>query len=174
MLCICGQHQATIHLTEIVDGEMFEVHLCSHCAKEKGVHFKTHFGPGSAADVFPNLDSIFGEAEKKKTITCPKCKMTSKEFSESGRLGCEECYAAFASMLSPLIKRVHRSMHHVGKKPSRISKRDQSIYDLRILQDRLRKSVEQEEFEEAAHIRDQIRKLEIKQKKSLEKPSEES
>lgn len=174
MLCSCGQHDATIHLTEIVGGEMFEVHLCSHCAKEKGVNFKTHFGPMPASDVFPDLDSVFGAAEKKQVLTCPNCGMTSKEFSDAGRLGCEDCYTAFAAMLSPLIKRVHRSMHHVGKKPSRISKRDQSIYDLRILQDRLRKSVEQEEFEEAAHIRDQIKKLEIKQKKSLEKPSEES
>lgn len=174
MLCVCGQSEATIHLTEIENGEMYEVHLCARCAKEKGVDFKTHFGAGKISEVLPNLDSVFGAMAKNEVLRCPECGLTSKEFSDTGRLGCAACYKAFSSVLSPLIKRVHRSMHHIGKKPSRISKRDQSIYDLRILQDRLRKSVEDEHFEEAAQIRDQIKKLEVKQKSPKKKSGDEA
>lgn len=38
MMCEnCKQHQAIIHLTEIVNGTNKQAHLCEHCAKEQGL-----------------------------------------------------------------------------------------------------------------------------------------
>ena len=68
-------------------------------------------------------------------------------------------------MLLPLIKRVQRSTHHVGKRPSRVSAEAGGVNELRLLQERLAKSVQAEAFEEAARLRDEIRQAEEKIKK---------
>ena len=45
MLCeLCKQTQATVHLTEIVNEQMAELHLCEACANQKGAQMESHFG----------------------------------------------------------------------------------------------------------------------------------
>ena len=185
MICnICGAQEATIHLTEIINYQMMEVHLCEICAKEKGTDFKTHF---NLSDLLTGLTEIGKPSklgEKKLVGKCPTCGMTYDEFGKSGRLGCADCYQAFAKMLSVLIKRVQRSSQHTGKRPSKIpqpqvrekekvkekEKEPSPANDLKLLQERLRKSIQNEAFEEAAKIRDEIKQLEEKTKKTR-KPS---
>ena len=176
MVCnLCGTQEATIHLTEIVNNQMVEIHLCEACAQEKGTDFKTHFNVG---DLLAGLTEI-GKAtakttEKRFAGRCPECSMTYEEFGKNGRLACAFCYEAFAKMLLPLIKRVQRSTQHVGKKPAKVSSPQISFaQDMRLLQDRLRKTVQAEAFEEAAKIRDEIRQMEDKIKKGKKaKPHE--
>ncbi len=167
MVCnLCGTQEASIHLTEIVNQQMVEVHLCETCAQEKGTDFKTHF---NLNDLLAGLmegekGSLKGE-EKRSSVKCPECGITYEEFGKTGRLGCSFCYDAFSKMLLPLIKRVQRSTHHMGKKPAKVGPRTRTLQDLRLLQERLRKTVQSEAFEEAAKIRDEIRQLEEKSKK---------
>ena len=173
MTCnLCGTNEATIHLTEIVNDQMVEIHLCETCAEEKGTSFKTHF----------NLDDLLAgiaesgktkTGEKKPTVGCPECGLTYEEFGKTGRLGCAACYDAFSKFLMPLIKRVQRATHHIGKKPSKLTGPVRSAHDLRVLQDRLRKSVQSEEFEEAARLRDEIKRMEEKLKKIKKKNNNE-
>ncbi len=170
MICnICGSQEATIHLTEIVNSQMMEIHLCETCAQEKGTDFKTHFGLG---DLIGGLAGADPEAKPGKTLPsakCPECGLTYDDFGKNGRLGCAGCYTAFSKFLLPLIKRVQRSTTHVGKRPGNVSKNVSHAHDLRVLQDRLRKTVQMEEFENAAKIRDEIRQIEEKMKKSPKK-----
>ena len=151
-------------MTEIVNNQMVEVHLCETCAQEKGTDFKTHFNFGELLAGLTEIGKPTKTGEK-RAGKCPDCGMTYEEFGKSGRLGCSACYEAFAKMLLPLIKRVQRSTHHVGKKPSKTSGETRVTHDLRILQERLRKSVQSEAFEEAARLRDEIRQMEEKIKK---------
>ena len=168
MICnLCGTQEASIHLTEIVNNQMIEIHLCEVCAQEKGTDFKTHF---NLTDLLAGLATEAGKtskpAEKQRLAgKCPECGITYEEFGKSGRLGCATCYEAFGKMLLPLIKRVQRSVRHVGKKPSRVSTETSQTDVLELLQERLAKSVQMEEFEQAARIRDEIRQLEEKIKK---------
>lgn len=172
MICnLCGTQTATIHLTEIVNNQMIEIHLCEACAQEKGTDFKTHFQLGGEA-----MGGVLGiEApasktpEKRSASRCPECGLTYDEFGKTGRLGCSFCYEAFAKLLMPLIKRIQRSTQHTGKKPSKIPAGPAPVKspanDLKLLHDRLKKSIQNEAFEEAAKIRDAIRQLEEKHKK---------
>lgn len=166
MVCnVCGTSDATIHLTEIINNQMLEIHLCETCAQEKGTDFKTHFNWG---ELLPGLgvpEKSAKTQEKKVLIRCADCQMTYEDFAKTGRLGCSSCYTAFSKMLLPLIKRVHHAVTHVGKKPSKIPREVRSTHDLRLLQDRLRKSIQTESFEEAARLRDEIKQLEDKIKK---------
>ncbi|MDP3919676.1 MAG: UvrB/UvrC motif-containing protein [Candidatus Omnitrophota bacterium] len=166
---VCGVNEATIHLTEIVNNQMVEIHLCDTCAQEKGTDFKTHFNLGDLLMGLSSLDQANASSEKRLAKVCPNCGMSYEEFGKSGRLGCSECYEAFAKMLLPLIQRVQRATHHLGKKPTKISRSVRTTYDLRLLQDRLRKSVDSEEFEKAAMLRDEIKRIEDRLKKGKKK-----
>lgn len=165
MICnICGSQEATIHLTEIVNSQMMEIHLCETCAQEKGTDFKTHFAVGDLLGGLADLQQ-FTKVGKQTVEKCSSCGLTYEDFGKNGRLGCAQCYQSFSKMLLPLIKRIQRSTVHVGKRPGKIAKPAGFSHDLKLLQERLRKTVQMEEFEKAASIRDEIRQIEDKIKK---------
>jgi len=170
---ICGVNEATIHLTEIINNQMIEIHLCETCAQEKGTDFKTHFNFGDLLANLADFDKAVVVGEPKEgTLRCSECGMAYTEFTKTGRLGCAGCYTSFAKVLVPLIKRVQRASHHVGKKPSKISRDVRTSHDLRLLQDRLRKCVQSEEFEDAAKLRDEIKQIQDAVKKSKKAKNE--
>jgi len=173
MICnVCGTKEATIHLTEIVNGQMAEVHICESCAEEKGTEFKTYFNFGDLLAGIPGLEKVAGTHGKKEPLICKDCGMNYEDFAKNGRLGCAGCYASFQKPLATVIKQVQRSEYHTGKKPSRISKDTRCVHDLRQLQDRLRKCIQTEAFEDAARIRDEIKQAEEKLKKGKRPKSE--
>lgn len=173
MICnVCGTKEATIHLTEIVDGKMAEVHICEACAEEKGTEFKTYFNFGDLLTGMPGLEKVLGASDKKIVLECKDCGMNYEDFAKNGRLGCSGCYASFQKPLAIVIKQVQRSNHHVGKKPSRIPKETRSVHDLRQLQEKLRKSIQEEAFEESARLRDEIKQALDKLKKTKRSKSE--
>ena len=164
MLCdICAKNQATVHLTEIIDEQMNELHLCEECARQKSTQMESQFG---LSDLLAGL-SEFGKTGKKEAETievkCPNCGLTYEDFRKLGRLGCSECYVAFRKYLTPLLKRIHGSSQHVGKTPVKVGRLLKKKIDLQELRNRLQKAVEEERFEEAAKLRDQIKESEKKQ-----------
>jgi len=96
-------------------------------------------------------------------LKCPNCKMTYADFKKIGRLGCGECYVTFKKYLGPLLKRIHGSSQHIGKSPSKVTRVLKEKIDLQELRLKLQKAIENEAFEEAARIRDQIKDFEKKQ-----------
>lgn len=165
MLCnVCGKNESTIHLTEIVNSQMVEMHLCEGCAQEKGNEIKPQL---SLNDLLSDLSDISGlvGGQKKEALECRACGLTYEEFGKTGRLGCPDCYDAFIKPLFLLVKRIQKDTQHVGKRPAKAPRESNSRVNMRDLQERLRKSIQMEEFEEAARIRDQIKQLESKIKK---------
>ena len=161
MLCdLCKQSQATVHLTEIVNDQMTELHLCEACANQKGAQVESHFG---LADLLSGLAdfSKVQEPEEVSTKACPTCGMTYDDFRKVGRLGCAECYPTFKRSLGSLLKRIHGSPIHVGKSPIRLIKPAKvGKSELLDLKRKLERAIENEEFEEAAKLRDHIRRME--------------
>ncbi|MCD5390756.1 UvrB/UvrC motif-containing protein [candidate division NPL-UPA2 bacterium] len=167
MLCeICGKSQATVHYTEIINNESSETHLCEDCARKKGAMLKPHF---PLADLLSGLIdfNLPLTLEDKGRGKCPQCGLTYSDFKKIGRLGCGQCYDTFKESLAPLLKRVHGSNEHVGKSSALAGKAMQeATLQLRELQERLQKAIQREEFEEAARLRDRIREIEKKTRKS--------
>lgn len=162
MLCDhCGDQEAVIHLTQIVNNEMRTFHLCEACAAEKGLE------PGVASTNVPLTDFI---AQMGKTIPtesveaggeCGYCGLTPEDFKRTGRLGCSHCYVTFEPHLRKLMRRIHGGTQHVGKvylppDPTEADREDR----LRGLRRKLDRAVRVEDFERAAEIRDEIRTLE--------------
>lgn len=162
MLCnICNKNPATVHLTEIIDGQMSELHICEECARKKSQAMEQQFG---LSDLLAGM-ADFDKPKDKTSVTavsvkCPVCGLAYADFKKIGRLGCGECYNTFRKYLGPLLKRIHGSTQHTGKSPllksGKITRKKTDIQELRI---RLNKAIESEAFEEAAKIRDQIKKI---------------
>jgi protein arginine kinase activator len=165
MLCDgCGKNPATVHLTEIINDQMNELHLCEECARKKSQDAEQNFGLG---DLLGGMADINKTEKDKETATlkCPNCGLTYADFKKIGRLGCGDCYNAFKKYLAPLLKRIHGSSQHVGKSPTLMKSSAKALKkntDIQELRDKLQRAVEQEQFEEAARLRDQIKKLEVK------------
>jgi protein arginine kinase activator len=168
MICdICGKNQATVHLTEIINNQMNELHLCEECARQKSAQMEQQFG---LSDLLAGMAEFEKPAKQKDhkdlesvSLKCTNCGLTYADFKKIGRLGCGECYSAFKKYLSPLIKRIHGSGLHFGKSPYKAVKLDKKKVDLQDLRQKLQKAIELEAFEEAARLRDQIKELERKQ-----------
>jgi protein arginine kinase activator len=170
----CKQQRATVHLTEIdsESNEPHEMHLCESCARESGATSM----PSSAAFVKDAItafasNALSGLAEKQdvrksaaRRATCSKCGMSYQEFRIKGRFGCADCYDAFEEGLITLLEKVHGANQYVGDYPPGVAATsrthaaiDQELIDLRR---RLDLVVKNEQYEEAARVRDRIQELE--------------
>lgn len=165
MLCdICGKNTATVHLTEIIDEQMNELHLCEECAREKSAQMEQQFGLSDLLAGMAEFEKPTKEKELETvSIKCPNCGLSYADFKKIGRLGCGECYSAFKKYLAPLLRRIHGSAVHYGKSPLKVVKVAKKKIDLEDLRANLRKAIEMEAFEEAARLRDQIKELEKKE-----------
>ncbi len=164
MLCdICGKNEATVHLTEIINDQVTKLHLCEGCAKEKGAEMEEHFG---LSDLLAGLSDLGAglEPEMTESVKCANCGLSYQNFRKTGRLGCSECYEAFKKQLGPILKRIHGTDRHIGKVPLKSGKVLNEMNVLQELRQRMEKAIQFEEFEEAARLRDEIKKLEEKMK----------
>ncbi|HEV8381145.1 MAG TPA: UvrB/UvrC motif-containing protein [Gemmatimonadales bacterium] len=171
MLCDnCKERDAIINLTQVEHDSKVTLHLCEQCAQQKGVEtggavLKSPLGNflgavvkgGGGGGVAGALVSAAGDG-----LRCPACGSTLRDFRDSGRLGCDQCYVSFDTHLRDLLRRLHGSSQHVGERyeaPGASADSDprSRLLDLKA---QLRRAVEGENFELAAELRDRIRVLE--------------
>jgi len=161
MLCsICKEKPATVHLTQIVGDKMQKLDLCEDCAKAKGINDPTSFG-------LADLDLVLGlgasqeieQAAGGVELKCPRCGFTQADFKKSGRLGCPECYQTFAEGLGGLLKTMHKGTRHTGKAPEALRQSRDLSDRMKTLQIKLAKAIKDEDFEEAAILRDEIKRM---------------
>ena len=154
---VCHEKEATVFLTQIVDGKMQKVNLCEACSKEKGVNDPTGF---ALADLLTGLGAAQEIEKSPGALKCPVCGFTQADFKKTGRLGCSACYGVFAEPLAAMLKNMHMGTAHTGKAPAAMKKCREKDEKLRALQASLDHAIAAEEYERAADLRDQIRKIE--------------
>ena len=103
---ICTKKKATVHLTEIVDEQMSEMHLCEECARQKSSQMEQQFGLADLLAGLGDFSKQIKDAEK-TNLVCSNCGMSYDDFRKFGRLGCNKCYDAFKSHLSTLLKKLN-------------------------------------------------------------------
>lgn len=144
-----------MHLTKVVEDGIKKEHLCKDCASKQGVD------TDQPADMSEFLSQVGASSSGTSSLvsTCPSCGMDRPRLKKSMRLGCSQCYTVFSEDLENVIQSMHHSEQHIGKVPSSEGKRAQYTRQLAILQEKLGTAVLQEQFEEAATLRDQIKTL---------------
>lgn len=140
--------------TQIVNGQKSTLNICSACA--------------SGESIFDNFGSIlnFGVRPSAQNTVCPVCNMTLSEFSRKGRAGCGECYRTFRAHASAMLRKIHGSAKHVTV-DEQAEEKTQEVKPknpVEELKEQLKKAIMEENFEQAAVLRDKIREAENSQK----------
>ena len=109
-----------------------------------------------------------------RELKCDNCNMTYDEFINQGKFGCEECYDVFSTKIDSILKRLHGSNKHLGRKALKSStavnnektdnKKEAETKTavnskenkIEKLQKDLKKAIADERYEDAAKIRDEI------------------
>lgn len=162
MLCDnCRERDAVVHLTQIVDNAVTQLHLCEKCAAAKGVETTVAVPKHPLGDFLSQVQQQAATSGRGDAARCHFCSSTMKDFRATGRLGCAHCYQAFETSLRDLLRRVHNSGRHVGRRyETPAPPMSEKLSLLGELRQRLRRAIENEEFELAADLRDRIRVLE--------------
>ncbi len=157
MKCERCSNPATVHLTQIVDSQKKELHLCGDCAEQQDFVSKQQ-----ELNLPAILQTLIGHhvgqyTDELARLTCPACGIKYMEFRAEGRLGCPHDYEVFRNGLEPLLQRIHRAGKHVGKAPRRHRLSPLRQAELIELRGQLRAAVDAESYEEAGRLRDLIR-----------------
>ncbi|MEH6942040.1 UvrB/UvrC motif-containing protein [Bacillus sp. JJ722] len=180
MICQeCKQKPATLHFTKIINGEKTEVHLCEKCSQGNSeilmIDASSTFSISSILAGLLNIDQSITSPQQspfinRNDIRCDNCHMSYAQFASAGKFGCSSCYQAFSKQLEPILKRLHSgNSTHIGKIPKRIGGSISLRKKIEDLKQALQLSILQEEFENAAEIRDEIRLLEKEAEHSEER-----
>jgi protein arginine kinase activator len=151
----CQEHEATIHLTQVANGQTREVHLCETCAEQGGLNLQ---GVMALPEVLFGLGGAPADGTGPDK-SCPHCHFRRSDFRKTARLGCPRCYETFAEELAPMLAAMHKGTTHAGKVPSQARADIERAARLAALQQQLEAAVKAEQFEEAARVRDAIREL---------------
>ena len=113
-------------------------------------------------DMFDNMD-IFSAGSGAQTQTygsaCPVCGHTWNDFRRTGRFGCGECYKTFRNGAAQVIRQT-QSGDHAGKLPSKSGAEIKAKRHLEELKRQLKAAVDKEDYETAAKLHAEIKKLE--------------
>lgn len=157
MICDrCGDREATIHQIHVTDNQVQHLQLCEECAKEGTEDPAAEAGVAEAFEGF--------KSQQEESEVCPECGTTLQELRKTNRVGCEECYSTFRDQFEQLVHRIHGAERHVGEGSEYTGEggglgKVSSDKKKKMLQKRLQKRVEEEDYERAAELRDRIEDL---------------
>lgn len=160
----CKIRIANVHVSSVVNNNVFEMHLCSECAQKKmgsGFFLEPQISP--TQNVFALLiPALIGvqQVQQVPDVHCNDCGCALNEFISSGFLGCSKCYKAFQPILDGFLRKIHGSTKHTGKILERRGGSLKIKRDVSTLKMELEKLVQNEEYEKAAKLRDKIKGLE--------------
>ena len=190
----CGENEANVKYTQIINGEKKVMHLCERCSEELGINnmnfnmpidfssfLSDFFDDMSDENILPEIEGLSNE------VKCSRCGLSFDDFMHTGKFGCSNCYDEFELKIDPILKSIHGANRHIGRlgkvnenneinvlKESKNmnknfagNKEDINIKNnkedksrkLEKLNEDLKQAIREERYEDAAKIRDKIKKI---------------
>ena len=162
MICkSCMKNTATIKFTEVVDGRAVQHFLCPECYKarqEAAAGFSLSVPKPSVRG--GNRDKGEQSTRAKTSRKCPSCNIALSQILESAMVGCATCYAAFGKEVESMLEGLHRGPAHCGKAYKCNDERALILKNIQAKRILLRHMLREENYEEAARLRDEIQTME--------------
>jgi protein arginine kinase activator len=162
MTCeICSTNEAVFHIKQIIGKDEIELHLCEKCARLRGITKNENTIDFSISQLLTGLVDTKSVMKKSGNVQaeCPACGFTLNKFKKLGKLGCSECYNAFAKPVRDFIYKMFGKVQHKGKLPGKMKNRQTSIDGLEALKEELKTAIALEDYEQAAALRDRIKEM---------------
>ena len=154
----CGIRPAVYYETNIINGVMTERYLCEEC-KKKHAFVKTEI-PDIFDSFLAALSNPFGNYKSVPRVensACPTCGCTAESYLKTGFLGCPDCYKAFEQLITSSVAKLQKDVKHTGKSPDKSYSPEEAKYNE--LLRRREEAVASEDFQLAAKINDEMKKL---------------
>jgi protein arginine kinase activator len=151
----CHAAEATVFLTQIIEGETRKIDLCEKCARQMGINNQTA--------CFNLTDLLLKGAAVEpdnNTRSCPTCGFNEQELHKAGRLGCPRCYETFSDLIGEAIRNTQHDTRHTGKIPHNFQRQLQTAAQRDDLEKELDAAIKAENYEQAAQLRDRLKSLE--------------
>jgi protein arginine kinase activator len=160
----CKKAQASVFLTQLVEGKMQKIDLCENCSRELGVTNNEGFSLQDLMSKSVTLASDPVRVVSESGAACSGCGCTLADVRKNGRLGCATCYTVFKDFLKDTLDQVQKGTHHTGKVPASGASAQAQAGEgdspqRRSLVEALERAVNSEDYEQAARLRDQLRIL---------------
>lgn len=180
----CGENEANIKYVQIINGEKKRMYLCEKCGKELGINDMNFNMPidftSFLSDFFnediPSTNLLSGFTNTVNKLECSKCGLDFDDFMHTGKFGCSNCYEEFESRIDPILKNIHGANRHIGRlgkvidgnnilkkennENEKVDLVNNQVNKFDKLKEDLKTAIREERYEEAAKIRDEIKKEE--------------
>src|SRR5690606_38092196 len=150
--------EANVFFTQIINGQVQKVNLCEDCSKQKGVTDPTGFALAELLLGMGETKNAPGLASQPSEPACPVCAFPHSKFKQVGRLGCPECYDFFRGEIETVLSNIHKGTRHTGKIPAHAAAHSVSNR-LETLRKELARAIDDENYEDASRLRDEINLL---------------
>ncbi|MDR1498229.1 MAG: UvrB/UvrC motif-containing protein [Puniceicoccales bacterium] len=157
---ICGQ-PANVHWTKVINDKVTNIHLCESCAAKSNEIHSLILPLAQIALSIIKSKIKEDEADDAPAKKCPRCGLTTSEFARIGRPGCVHCYSTFDEEISQIILRIQPGKKHKGKRPVGSTLKSALYEALVDAQARMNNAIKTENYEDAANLRDEIKKIEV-------------
>ncbi len=154
----CNQNPASVHYTVTLNHKTTTLHLCAHCAAKMGLGNPTSALGEDLFSSFP-LFSHLAAPKREADETCPRCHSTLDQIRKKGVFGCSECYDTFAEKLDlkPFVGEGYRGKKLAESANAPAAKQKEKADPIASLRQKLAQALKEENYEEAARLRDEIR-----------------
>lgn len=177
----CGNNEANVKYTQIINGEKKQMFLCEECSEKLGIndiHFNMPINFSSfLTDFFNDMNdmSFMPTLGAVNPLKCSKCGLMWDDFLHTGKFGCSNCYEDFESRINPILRSIQGATNHVGRIGNVIQgntvkqnldermEDNKTVSKIEKLKEDLKQAVKEERYEDAAKIRDEIKKEQDKE-----------
>jgi len=168
---LCPSPEATVHLTEIAaDGSRQELHVCRACISR--LNLRPEVEAPDLAEIRLRAEPA-AESPAEPPLLCDHCGLSLASYADTNLFGCPGCYESFDTAVVALLERYHGAAAHQGRRPvieaaaaepapeppPRRPRTRSAAARRAALEARLRAAVEEERFEDAARLRDELKAL---------------
>jgi len=98
--------------------------------------------------------------QRRTRQSCPTCNTALSVIMDKKMVGCAECYRHFHDVIEEVLIRIQPDTQHQGRGRARDDARARIRTELRNKRALLRSVLKMEDYEQAAVLRDEIRRLE--------------
>lgn len=152
-----------LRVVRVAGGKRVELSLSAEHAQRLGIRKGAPRGLSPIYLLDPLLS--VGSSDESNTV-CSECGTSRKEVILRRVVGCEHCYTVFGETIARIIgpgqtgTRGTEDGGHRGRIPVRLQRYRRMLIDRGKLVERLEDAVAQEDYEQAADLRDQIIRIE--------------